>query len=113
MLRDRKWWANRQGCSKASWHSLRVPQRLDWRLAAERLRAAAHRVLAPDLPGLAGGDDSRRHSLVDVGGFAVGLVERHDLRDVTLAGHSRDGCPLTAAAPRPAPRLRELVHWGG
>ncbi|KMS69966.1 esterase [Streptomyces viridochromogenes] len=82
-----------------------------WRLVAERLRAAGHRVLAPDLPGLADGDDPRQHSLADVGDFVVDLVERHDLRDVTLVGHSWGGYPLTAAAPRLAPRLRRLVYW--
>ncbi|WP_346283465.1 alpha/beta hydrolase, partial [Streptomyces sp. T21Q-yed] len=51
------------------------------------------------------------HSLADVGDFVVDLVERHDLRDVTLVGHSWGGYPLTAAAPRLAPRLRKLVYW--
>ncbi|MEU2930513.1 alpha/beta hydrolase [Streptomyces sp. NPDC007251] len=82
-----------------------------WRLVAERLRAAGHRVLAPDLPGLADGDDPRKHSLAEVGDFIVDLVEQRDLRDVTLVGHSWGGYPLTAAAPRLAPRLRKLVYW--
>lgn len=82
-----------------------------WRLVAERLRADGHRVLAPDLPGLADGDDPQRYSLADVADFVVDLVERHDLRDVTLVGHSWGGYPLTAAAPRLAPRLRKLVYW--
>jgi pimeloyl-ACP methyl ester carboxylesterase len=82
-----------------------------WRLVAEQLRAAGHRVLAPDLPGLADGDDPRRYSLADVSDFVVDLVERHELRDVTLVGHSWGGYPLTAAAHRLAPRLRKLVYW--
>lgn len=82
-----------------------------WRLVAEQLRAAGHRVLAPDLPGLADGDDPERHSLADVGDFIVDLVERHDLRDVTLVGHSWGGYPLTAAAPRLASRLSKLIYW--
>jgi pimeloyl-ACP methyl ester carboxylesterase len=82
-----------------------------WRPVAERLRAAGHRVLAPDLPGLADGDDPQKYGLADVGDFVVDLVERHDLRDVTLVGHSWGGYPLTAAAPRLAPRLRKLVYW--
>ncbi|MGQ5635668.1 MULTISPECIES: hypothetical protein [unclassified Streptomyces] len=28
-----------------------------------------------------------------------------------MVGHSWDGCPLTAAAARLAPRLRKLVYW--
>ncbi|MFE8992773.1 alpha/beta fold hydrolase [Streptomyces collinus] len=82
-----------------------------WRLVAERLRAAGHRVLAPDLSGLADGDDPQKYGRADVGDFVVDLVERHDLRDVALVGHSWGGYPLTAAAPRIAPRLRKLVYW--
>lgn len=82
-----------------------------WRLVAQELRAAGHTVLAPTLPGLGDGDDPLRHSLEDVGDFVVDLVERHDLRDVTLVGHSWGGYPLTAAAPRLRPRLRRLVYW--
>lgn len=83
-----------------------------WRPVAQHLRAAGHRVLAPTLPGLADGDDPRRHSLADVSDFIVDLVERDDLRDVTLVGHSWGGYPLTGAAHRLAPRLRKLVYWG-
>ena len=82
-----------------------------WRLVAQQLRAAGHRVLAPDLPGLADGDDPEGYGLADVADFIVDLVERHDLRDVTLVGHSWGGYPLTAAAPRLASRLRRLVYW--
>src|SRR5262249_22173404 len=82
-----------------------------WRRVAANLRAAGHRVLAPDLPGLADGDDPRRHGLADVGDFIVDLVERHDLHDVTLVGHSWGGYPITDAAPRLAARLRRLVYW--
>ncbi|WP_433187581.1 alpha/beta fold hydrolase [Actinoallomurus sp. CA-150999] len=82
-----------------------------WRLVAQELRAAGHRVLAPDLPGLADGDDPERYSLANVADFIVDLVEHHDLRAVTLVGHSWGGYPLTAAAPRLAPRLRRLVYW--
>jgi len=82
-----------------------------WRPVAEHLRAAGHRVLTPTLPGLGDGDDPRRHSLADVVDFVVDLVERNDLRDVTLVGHSWGGYPLTGAAHRLAPRLRKLVYW--
>lgn len=82
-----------------------------WRLVAEHLRAAGHRVLTPTLPGLADGDDPERHSLADVADFVVDLVESNDLRDVTLVGHSWGGYPLTGAAPRLAARLRKLIYW--
>jgi pimeloyl-ACP methyl ester carboxylesterase len=82
-----------------------------WRPVAQHLRAAGHRVLTPTLPGLADGDDPTKHTLSDVGDFVVDLVERHDLRDVTLVGHSWGGYPISAAAHRLAPRLRKLVYW--
>jgi pimeloyl-ACP methyl ester carboxylesterase len=82
-----------------------------WRATAEVLRTAGHRVLAPDLPGLADGDEPGRYSLAEVGDFIVDLVERENLREVTLVGHSWGGYPLTAAAPRLASRLRRLVYW--
>jgi pimeloyl-ACP methyl ester carboxylesterase len=82
-----------------------------WRPVAEHLRAAGHTVLTPTLPGLADGDDPRRHSLADVADYVVALVERHDLHDATLVAHSWGGYPMTAAAHRLAPRLRKLVYW--
>ena len=78
-----------------------------WRLVAQHLRADGHRVLTPTLPGLADGDDPTRYHLSDV----VDHVERHDLRDVTLVGHSWGGYPITGAAPRLVARLRRLVYW--
>ncbi|MEV0636041.1 alpha/beta fold hydrolase [Streptomyces sp. NPDC050619] len=89
-----------------AWHS-----GWTWRLVAQRLRAAGHHVLAPDLPGLADGDDPERYSLADASDFIVDLVGRHDLRDITLVGHSWGGVPLTGAAHRLAPRLRKLIYW--
>jgi pimeloyl-ACP methyl ester carboxylesterase len=83
-----------------------------WRLVAQHLRAAGHHVLTPTLPGLADGDDPERHSLAEVSDFIVDLVERADLRDVTLVAHSWGGYPLTGAAHRLAPRLRKLIYWG-
>ncbi|WP_211268539.1 alpha/beta fold hydrolase [Actinoplanes subtropicus] len=82
-----------------------------WRPVAEQLRAAGHQVLTPTLPGLADGDDPRRHSLDDVADYIVALVERHDLADVTMVAHSWGGYPMTGAAHRLAPRLRKLVYW--
>ena len=82
-----------------------------WRPVAEHLRAAGHRTLTPTLPGLADGDDPRRHSLADVVDFLVHLVEDADLHNVTLVGHSWGGYPLSGAAHRLTPRLRKLVYW--
>lgn len=82
-----------------------------WRPVAEHLRAAGHRVLTPTLPGLHDGDDPTRHHLADVVDAVVDLVEREDLRDVTLVGHSWGGYVITGAAPRLAGRLRKVVYW--
>lgn len=82
-----------------------------WRAVAEHLRDAGHRVLTPTLPGLRDGDDPSRHSLADVVDVVAELVEREDLRNVALVGHSCGGYPITGAAPRLAARLRKLVYW--
>jgi pimeloyl-ACP methyl ester carboxylesterase len=82
-----------------------------WRPVAEHLRAAGHRVLTPTLPGLADGDDPTRYTLEDVTRSVVDLVDREDLHDVTLVGHSWGGYVITGAAPKVAPRLRNMVYW--
>jgi pimeloyl-ACP methyl ester carboxylesterase len=82
-----------------------------WRPVAQELRAAGCRVLAPTLPGLHDGDDPAGRSLADVTGFVAGLVEREDLHDVTLVGHSWGGYVAAGAAPAVASRLRKVVFW--
>lgn len=82
-----------------------------WRAVAQELRAAGHRVVAPTLPGLADGDDPTRYRLDDVADMLADVVERSDLRDVTVVGHSWGGYPMTAAAPRLRDRLRRVVFW--
>jgi pimeloyl-ACP methyl ester carboxylesterase len=82
-----------------------------WRPVAEQLRAAGCRVFTPTLPGLADGDDPTAYTFADVVDSVVDLVERADLRDVTLVGHSWGGYVITAAAHRIAGRLRKLVYW--
>ncbi|MGW1346268.1 alpha/beta fold hydrolase [Kribbella sp. NPDC002412] len=82
-----------------------------WRPVAEHLRAAGQRVLTPTLPGLADGDGPTSYTLTDVVDSVVELVEREDLHDVTLVGHSWGGYVIAGAAPRLAPRLRKLVFW--
>lgn len=82
-----------------------------WRPLARRLRAAGHRVLTPTLPGLADGDDPGAHSFADVVDFVVDLIERQDLTDVTLVGHSWGGYLITGAYHRLAARLRKLIYW--
>jgi pimeloyl-ACP methyl ester carboxylesterase len=83
-----------------------------WRPVAEHLRAAGCRVLTPTLPGLHGDDDPTEHTLANVVDSVVDVVERADLKDVTLLGHSWGGYVITGAAHRLAARLRKLVYWG-
>ncbi len=82
-----------------------------WRPVATRLRAAGHRVLTPTLPGLGLGDDPRGVTLTDCVDSVVDLVEREDLTDVTLLGHSWGGYVVSGTAPRVARRLRRTVFW--
>jgi pimeloyl-ACP methyl ester carboxylesterase len=82
-----------------------------WRPVAQHLRALGHRVLTPTLPGLHDGDDPTGLHLSDVVDAVVELVDREDLRGLTLVGHSWGGYPITGAAHRLRGRLRKLVYW--
>ncbi|HWE92225.1 MAG TPA: alpha/beta fold hydrolase [Pseudonocardiaceae bacterium] len=82
-----------------------------WNAVAAQLRAAGHRTFAPTSPGLGVDDDPRGVTLTDCARSLVDYVERADLDDVTLVGHSWGGFVLCAAAPALASRLRRLVFW--
>ncbi|MFB7110680.1 alpha/beta fold hydrolase [Streptomyces sp. NPDC056291] len=69
---------------------------------------AGHDVHALTLGGLAEKKDlpaGQRTHVQDI----VGHVERHDLRDVVLVGHSYSGIPVGQAAERIGGRLRRVV----
>jgi pimeloyl-ACP methyl ester carboxylesterase len=82
-----------------------------WQRVAPLMAGAGHRVLAPTLPGLAG----RAHLLTaDLGLEAhvadlVATLERDDLRDVMLVGHSYGGLVISGAADRVPARIARLV----
>lgn len=80
-----------------------------WTPVAHRVRAAGHRAYPLTMPGLALGDDPRGLHLQDAVDFLVDEIERRDLTDVVLVGHSWGGIPITGAAPRLAGRLAEIV----
>jgi pimeloyl-ACP methyl ester carboxylesterase len=82
-----------------------------WRPVAQRLRAAGHRVVSLTMPGLTDGDDPLGLRLADPVDYLVDRLERDDLRDVTLVGHSWGGYPITAAAHRVPRRIRKVVYW--
>ncbi|MFF5056065.1 alpha/beta fold hydrolase [Micromonospora sp. NPDC000663] len=79
-----------------------------WDEVAPQLRAAGHGVHPLTLSGLA----ERRHApagqqthVRDI----VGEIERRDLRDVVLVGHSYSGIPVGQAAERIGDRLTRVV----
>jgi pimeloyl-ACP methyl ester carboxylesterase len=81
-----------------------------WDLVAERLRAAGHEVIAPDLPGL-GRDETPldQVSLASWADFVADLV-RAAREPVVLVGHSRGGVVVTEVAERVPERVRVLVY---
>lgn len=83
-----------------------------WRLVAERLSGAGHRVYCPTLTGLG----ERAHLLSRAVNLdthiadVAGLLEAEELKDVVLAGHSYGGIVITGVAARAKARLRQLVY---
>jgi pimeloyl-ACP methyl ester carboxylesterase len=63
------------------------------------------------LPGLGDGDRRTGLHLEDAVAHVVAEIERRDLRDVVLVGHSRGGHPITGAAQRVAGRLAKIVYF--
>ncbi|MEU6356532.1 alpha/beta hydrolase [Streptomyces sp. NPDC047072] len=80
-----------------------------WDEVVPELRAAGHGAHALTLSGLAeksgtpAGQDTHVRDIVDE-------VERLDLRDVVLVGHSYSGIPVGQAAGRIGDRLRRVVY---
>jgi pimeloyl-ACP methyl ester carboxylesterase len=82
-----------------------------WRPVAQRLRAAGHEAVALTMPGLADGDDPAGLRLQHAVDRVVTEVERRDLVDVTLVGHSWGGYPMTGAAHRLVGRLSKITYF--
>ncbi|MFI5933043.1 alpha/beta fold hydrolase [Actinoplanes sp. NPDC051494] len=80
-----------------------------WHPVGQRVRSAGHGAYALTLPGLAMGDDATGLRLADAVDHIVAEVERRDLRDVVLVGHSFAGIPITGAAPRLGGRLAGIA----
>jgi pimeloyl-ACP methyl ester carboxylesterase len=75
-----------------------------WDDTAVFLREHGHRVYAPDLA------DEHTHNLTDHIGQVCSLIEKQDLRNVILAGHSYGGMVITGVADRIPARIRRLVY---
>lgn len=80
-----------------------------WHPVAQRVASAGHGAVALTMPGLAAGDDPRGLRLADAVEHLVGEVERRDLTDVVLVGHSWGGIPIAGAARRLGGRLRAVA----
>ncbi|MEU7577482.1 alpha/beta hydrolase [Streptomyces sp. NPDC041068] len=79
-----------------------------WQEVAEDLRAAGHGAHPLTLSGLADRQDVPAGQQTHVQDI-VGEVERLDLRDVVLVGHSYSGIPVGQAAERIGDRLARVV----
>lgn len=81
-----------------------------WDRVTPLLQALGHSVIAPDLPGLAG-DAAAAHADIDPSVHAtaiVDLLERSDLQDVVLVGHSYGGIVAREAAM--STRVARIVY---
>lgn len=83
-----------------------------WDLVRPHLEAAGHRVFTPTLTGLS----DRAHLADPVPGLAthiediVRVIEAHELRHVTLVGHSYGGMVVTSVADRLKDRIARIVY---
>ncbi len=82
-----------------------------WHPVGHRAHAAGHGATALTMPGLSLGDDPTGLRLDDAVDHIVAAVERRDLRDVVLVGHSWGGVPITGAAHRIGERLAAVAYF--
>ncbi|MEU5189553.1 alpha/beta fold hydrolase [Streptomyces klenkii] len=80
-----------------------------WHPVAQRVAGPGHRAVALTMPGLSPGDNPRDLRLADAVAYLIAEVERRDLTDVVLVGHSWGGIPIAGAARRLAGRLRAMA----
>jgi pimeloyl-ACP methyl ester carboxylesterase len=82
-----------------------------WDLVAPRLREAGANVIVATLTGLENSDDLRETVALDTHIRDVtDLLERDDLSDVTLVGHSYAGMIATGVAEHARERIAHLVY---
>ncbi len=80
-----------------------------WHPVARRIAGAGHRAVALTMPGMSAGDDPREVRLADAVTHLVTEVERRDLTEVVLVGHSWGGIPIAGAARLLGKRLRAIA----
>ena len=74
------------------------------------IRESGHDVFLPTLAGNAPGD-RKDVGLAEAIDSAVAYINREDLNDSVLAGHSYGGMIITGVADRLPSRVRRLVYW--
>jgi pimeloyl-ACP methyl ester carboxylesterase len=82
-----------------------------WHPVGHRVRAMGHGATALTMPGLSLGDDPTELRLSDAVDHIVTAVQRRDLHDVVLVGHSWGGIPITGAAHRIGDRLAGVAYF--
>jgi pimeloyl-ACP methyl ester carboxylesterase len=81
-----------------------------WQPVARLLADRGYPVLALTLPGLSYDGPAAGLGLADAIDYVVSEVERRDLADVVLVGHSWGGYPVTGAAHRLASRMAKVIY---
>src|SRR5215472_7157382 len=82
-----------------------------WQPVARQLADRGYPVLALTLPGLSYDGSPAGLRLADAIGHVVSEVERRDLADVVLVGHSWGGYPVTGAAHRLVSRVAKVIYF--
>lgn len=83
-----------------------------WQDVTSRLTEAGHRVYPVTLPGVGerAGEASAATDLDAHTADVIALIEREDLRDVVLVGHSYGGMVVSTAAGQVADRIKRVVY---
>jgi pimeloyl-ACP methyl ester carboxylesterase len=82
-----------------------------WQPVARRLREAGHTAVTTTLPGLADGDERAGLRLSDAVDHVVAEVNRRDLGEVILVGHSWGGYVITGAVHQLVGRLAKIIYY--
>jgi pimeloyl-ACP methyl ester carboxylesterase len=82
-----------------------------WQPVARLLTGHGYPTLALNLPGLSYDGSPAGLGLADAVDYVVNEVERHDLTDIVLVGHSWGGYPATGAAHRLAGRVAKVIYF--
>lgn len=78
---------------------------------AQHLRAMGHVVHCPTLAGNRPGDDRGTSGLAEAAQSLVEFLERGNLTEVRLLGHSYGGMVISKAVDAVPQRIRRLVYW--